>query len=209
MAQALNHEDKVHEENTQVNPAATAAEVKAAENEDTAEKVETRQDEVKAVKTNGDSPEQKAAERAGVSDEALDAEKQNRAPKNKFEAKNQKVTEKERKAAQKVSDMSTKDRVENAPEPKETAKEDAARTAEVNQGSEIAAAITEGLKASKEDKSIKIVTDNSVTPRFTVVKNKQGEVMLREEETGILSRVQLESIEEKEASIQGQEVEAV
>ncbi len=76
-------------------------------------------------------------------------------------------------------------------------------------GSEIAAAISQGLQASRDEKKIVISSDNSVTPRFNIVKNAQGEVLLRENETGVLSKVQLESLEEKEASIQGQEVEEV
>ncbi len=89
--------------------------------------------------------------------------------------------------------------------PKETTPSPAASA-----GSEIAAAIAQGLKDSKQDKTIKIVVDRSVTPRFTVVKSrKTGEVMLRENESGVLSKVQLESIEEKQASLQGEEVEEV
>lgn len=200
--------DKAHEDNTQVNPVATAEEVKTAEAKENTEKVEDRKEDAKAVDTKlGTSIEEKAAERAGVQEPALDNPKQNREPKNEFEKENQKVTDKERKAAQKESDLSTKERVEKAEEPKETGEKDAVRTAEVNQGSEIAAAIAQGLKDSKEDKSIKIQADDSVEPRFTLVKNNDGEVMVRENETGVLSRVQLQSIEEKEASIQGQEVE--
>lgn len=77
-------------------------------------------------------------------------------------------------------------------------------------GGEIAAAIAQGLKDSKRDKTIKITSDKSVISRFSVVRSKlTGEIMLRENGTGVLSKVQLQSIEEKEASIQGQEVEEV
>jgi hypothetical protein len=80
----------------------------------------------------------------------------------------------------------------------------------VNEGSEIARAIAEGLKgavdAAKDKKNIVITADPSVTPRYSLVRNKQGEVLLRENGSGTLSRLQLESIEEKERSIQGQEV---
>jgi hypothetical protein len=72
--------------------------------------------------------------------------------------------------------------------------------------SDIATAIAQGFKQSKED-SFVLTPDDGIEPRFAVVKNKQGEVMIRENETGHLSKIQLESIEEKEASIQGQEVE--
>ena len=201
--------DAAYEANNQVNPAATASEVKDAENESNAEKEETRRDEAKAIETElGTSEEEAAAARAGVREPALDNPKQNREPKNEFEQSNQKVTEEERQAAQAVSDKTTKARVDESPTPAEGASTDAARTAETNQGSDIAAAITEGLKGASGRKGFKISADSSVTPRFAVVKSKQtGEVMLRENETGVLSKVQLESIEEKEASIQGQEVE--
>lgn len=83
-------------------------------------------------------------------------------------------------------------------------------SAAASEGSEIAKAIAQGMKEAKGDKTIKITIDKSVTPRFGVVKSKKtGEVMLRENETGVLSKVQLESLEEKEASIQGEEVESV
>lgn len=76
------------------------------------------------------------------------------------------------------------------------------------EGSDIASAIAKGFKQSKED-SFVLTPDTGVEPRFAVVKNKEGEVMLRENGTGHLSKVQLESLEEKESSIQGQEVESV
>ena len=79
-----------------------------------------------------------------------------------------------------------------------------------SEGSEIAAAIAQGMKEAKSDKTIKITSDKSVISRFSPVKNKKtGEVMLRENATGVLSKVQLESLEEKEASLQGEEVEEV
>lgn len=201
--------DEAYEANNQVNPAATASEVKADEADENAEKEETRRDEAKAVETDlGSSEEEAAAARAGVQPERLENPKQNREPKNVFEESNQKVTEEERQAAQAVSDKTTEARLEESPTPAAGAATDAARSAETNQGSEIAAAISQGLKDVKGDKTIKITVDKSVTPRFSVVRSKAtGEVMLRENETGVLSKVQLESIEEREASIQGQEVE--
>lgn len=151
------------------------------------------------------NPEEAAAARAGVQPERLDNPKQNREPKNDFEEENQKVTEEERQAAQEVSDMTTQARVENAPEPNEAAAVDAERTS--NQGSEIAAAIVEGLKQSKSD-NFALQAEPGVEHRFTLVKNKQtGEVMIRENETGTLSKIQLLSLEEKEADVQGTEVE--
>lgn len=198
--------DEAYEANNQVNPSANAVEVKDSENERNVSKEETRKAEATEVETDlGSSEEEAAAYRAGVPDERLEDPKQNREPKNQFEQSNQKVTEEERVAAQKVSNMSTQDRVENASEPKEAAQNDAARTAGTNQNSDIAQAIAEGFKNSKDD-SFKLTEDAGVDARFTLVKNGEGEVMVRENETGHLSRIQLLSIEEKEASIQNQEV---
>lgn len=200
--------DEAYEANTQVNPAATASEVKEAENEDNAEKVETRRAEAKEVETElGSSEEEAAAARAGVQPERLSDPKQNREPKNEFEQSNQKVTEEERQAAQEVSDMTTKAREDESPTPAEGAANDAQRSAETNQGSEIATAIAEGFKRSKDDHFV-LEADPGVNPRFTLVKNKEtGEVMIRENETGTLSKVQLLSIEEKEADVQNTQVE--
>lgn len=198
--------DELHAKNVALNPETPATEGKDAENDSAAEKEQDHRDAAKEVDTKlGTSQEEKAAKRAGVPEEMTANPKQNREPKNEFEKENQKVTEAERKAAQKDSDMSTKDRVENAQEPQEAAQEDAAKTAQTNQGADIAAAIKEGLKASSDD-NFKLEADAGVDPRFTLVRNKQGEVMIRENETGTLSKIQLESIEEKEASIQNQEV---
>jgi len=77
------------------------------------------------------------------------------------------------------------------------------------EGSAIAAAIAEGLKNVTAEKNFVVAADDSVLPRFAVVKNADGEVMIRESATGHLSKVQLESLEEKESSIQNQEVEEV
>lgn len=204
--------DESQTANTQVNPADTAAEVRENESKEAETKVEERKQGAKEANVKqSNAPEEKAAERAGVPKERLDggehAAVQNRAPRNQFEKENQKVTEQERKAAQKVSDMSTDKRVENAETPAEVAQKDAAKTAEVNQGSEIAAAIAAGLKDAKGG-NFKLQADEGVQPRFSLVKNKStGEVLLRENETGHLSQLQLKSLEEKESSLQDQEVE--
>lgn len=168
-----------------------------------AEKAEVKKAEAKPVEAKATvSPEEKAAERVGVSEERLDDKAQNRAPKNEFEKENQKVTEAERKAAQKVSDMSTEKRIETAAAPEEIAAADAKDT-----GAAIAAAISAGLKDAKGD-GFELKADEGVEPRFSVVKNKStGEVFIRENDTKILSKIQLKSIEEQEASIQDQEVE--
>lgn len=70
---------------------------------------------------------------------------------------------------------------------------------------DIATAIAEGFKQSKSDHFV-LEADAGVEPRFSLVKNAQGEVLLRDNGDKSLSKIQLESIEEKEASIQNQEV---
>lgn len=200
--------DEAYNANNQVDPGTTPAEVRDAELEDNADKVQTHRDEAKAVETElGTSSEEAAAARAGVKEDRLNDPKQNREPKNEFEQSNQKVTEEERQAAQKVSDMTTAARQDETPTPNEAAHADAERTAGTNQGSDIAAAIVAGLKESKAD-NFALQAEPGVEPRFTLVKNKQtGEVMIRENETGTLSKIQLLSLEEKEADVQGTEVE--
>ena len=97
------------------------------------------------------------------------------------------------------------DNVEKSESTKEVANKDTQNTAESSQGSDIAQAIAEGFKRSKED-SFELRADEGVENRFSLVENKNGEVMLRDNTDGTLSKLQLESIEEKEASIQDQEV---
>ena len=97
------------------------------------------------------------------------------------------------------------DKIEKSESTKEVANKDTQNTAESNQNSDIAQAIAEGFKRSKED-SFELRADEGVENRFSLVKNKNGEVMLRDNTDGTLSKLQLESIEEKEASIQDQEV---
>ena len=78
-----------------------------------------------------------------------------------------------------------------------------------SEGSEIAQAISEGLAKATGKKGFEVTVDDSVDHRFSVVKNAEGEVMVRENETGVLSKVQRKILEEKEASLQGQKVEEV
>lgn len=90
---------------------------------------------------------------------------------------------------------------------------EAKKEAAASEGSEIARAISEGLKgaveAAKSEKKILIKSDPNVRSRFSLVRNRQGEVLLRENATNHLSKLQLESLEEKEQSIQNQEVEEI
>ena len=85
---------------------------------------------------------------------------------------------------------------------------DTEKTAETNQGADIAAALVQGLKDAKGG-NFELKPDEGVEPRFSLVKNKEGEVLIRENETGHLSEIQLKSIEEKQASVQDQEVEEI
>lgn len=158
-------------------------------------------DQKKTGAQNGSAPEDEGA--AGVTPAGEDLGEQE--------------TEEE-KAAREASEKAADDAAEAArlkeEEEQKAAEEEQARlekeakAEKPSEGSEIAAAIREGLKDGKEDKRIKITTDKSVVSRFSVVRSKStGEVLLRENETGVLSKVQLQSLEEKEASIQGQEVE--
>lgn len=153
------------------------------------------------------NPEEAAAARAGVQPERLNDPKQNREPKNEFEKSNQKVTEEERQAAQEVSDMTTQAREEESATPNELGATDAERTS--NQANEIADAIADGFRRSKDD-SFTLQEEPGIDHRFSLVKNKQtGEVMIRENETGTLSKIQLLSLEEKESDVQKTEVEEI
>lgn len=93
--------------------------------------------------------------------------------------------------------------------------EDAAekRVEEREQASSEAAVLAEAIKdsfgGSKKAKGFTVATDDSIVPQFAVVKNDDGEVMIRENSTGTLSKVQLESLEEKQASLQNQKVQEV
>lgn len=75
-------------------------------------------------------------------------------------------------------------------------------------GAAIAQAITEGIKGATEKKQIVITSDPNVVPRFSVVRNRAtGEFMVRDNESRVLSAVQLKSVEEKEAALQETDVE--
>jgi regulator of protease activity HflC (stomatin/prohibitin superfamily) len=135
------------------------------------------------------SEEEVAAEQAKAEEEARKAAEEQ-------EAENAKVAA-EAQAAEKAKADAEAEAAAQVPTPAE------------NAGSDIARAIAEGMKGATE-KNFSLQPDAGVEPRFSVVRNKAtGEVMLRENGTGHLSKVQLESIEEKEASIQGSEVEEI
>lgn len=124
--------------------------------------------------------------------------------------KTPKEVEDEKKKAEAIEAAQKKEEEEAqaAIEEQKRLEEEAKNPPKKSEGSEIASAIREGLKEGKEDKRIKITADKSVKSMFSVVKNKQtGEVMIRENSTGVLSKVQLKSLEEKEADLQKQEVE--
>ena len=172
----------------------------AAEAEENAAKEQAARDAAKAVDTKlGSSKEESAAARAGVGEENLENPKQNREPKNEGEKENQKVTEQERKAAQKASDVKAKTHNENAPTPGEQGEADASEG--------LTAAINNLAKAGNKDNFV-LQAEEGVEPRFSLVRNKAtGEVLLRDNGDGTLSQIQLKSLEEKENDLQGTEVE--
>lgn len=172
----------------------------AADAEENAAKEQAARDAAKAVDTKlGSSKEESAAARAGVGEENLENPKQNREPKNEGEKENQKVTEQERKAAQKASDMKAKTHNENAPTPGEQGEADASEG--------LTAAINNLAKAGNKDNFV-LQAEEGVEPRFSLVRNKStGEVLLRDNGDGTLSQIQLKSLEEKENDLQGTEVE--
>jgi len=125
--------------------------------------------------------------------------------------KTEEELEVERQAAEAAAEVARKEEEEAQAAIEEQKRlEEEAKAEKPSEGSEIAAAIREGLSASKEDKRIKITSDKHVQSMFSVVRSKRtGEIMLRENSTGVLSKVQLKSIEEKEADLQTEEVEAL
>lgn len=85
-----------------------------------------------------------------------------------------------------------------------------AAASDISAAAEIGAAIAKGLADAKEDKKMVITADESVTPRFSLVKDKAtGEILTRENESGVLTKLQLKSIEEKQRDLQGLDVEEV
>ena len=79
-----------------------------------------------------------------------------------------------------------------------------------SEGSQIAEAIAKGMENVGKGRPIKISADKSVQSIFAVVRSKvTGDVMIRENSTGVLSKVQLKSLEEQEASMQDEEVEEI
>ena len=73
-----------------------------------------------------------------------------------------------------------------------------------------AAAIIEGMKAVADagKKKIKITSDRGIEHRFSVVKSKStGKFMVRENATGLISEVQMQSLEEKKAEQNASEYE--
>lgn len=113
---------------------------------------------------------------------------------------------KTRRTAQKEAELKTKEQEKKADEPKVTGK-----NAEVNQGEAIANALREGLssvaESSKKDEKFIVGSDPNVRHRFSVVRNKDGEVFVRDNEENSISAVQIQSLEEKDASVQNQDVE--
>lgn len=91
----------------------------------------------------------------------------------------------------------------------DTAATEAAEAAAAATSEAMANAIVEGLK-SVNQKNFELNMEEGIEHRFSVVADKStGEVFVRENETGKLSALQRESLEEKEADLQHREVEEV
>ena len=82
-------------------------------------------------------------------------------------------------------------------------------TPETQTGNAIADAISTGLANALDSSKpkIRIETDPTVQSRFSVVRNGNGEIFVRDNASNKLSELQLESIEEKNAAIQNEEVQ--
>lgn len=82
------------------------------------------------------------------------------------------------------------------------------------QSDEALVAIAQGMQviaeAQNAGKNFKIETDDNIQHRFSIVRNKAtGTIMMRENDSGKLTPVQLSSLEEKQAEAQNVEVEEV
>lgn len=90
------------------------------------------------------------------------------------------------------------------------AKPEVPAKSEADVAANLGAAIAKGITDANEKDKMVVTVDDSVTPRFSLVRNAEtGEVFTRENETGLLSALQLKSLEEKQADLQSLEVEEV
>ena len=95
-------------------------------------------------------------------------------------------------------------------EPKADETPAAVASQDLSAAAAIGEAIAKGLSDAKEEKKMVISTDESVVPRFSIVRDTTtGEYLTRENETGVISQLQLKSLEEKQADLQSRDVEEV
>lgn len=94
--------------------------------------------------------------------------------------------------------------------PKKSETPAAVAQSDISAAQAIGEAIAKGLADSKEEKKMVVSVDESVQPRFSLVRDQStGEVLTRENETGVLSQLQLKSLEEKQNDLQNRDVEEV
>lgn len=74
-----------------------------------------------------------------------------------------------------------------------------------SEASELASVLREAISGSK---NFQITVDENVKSRFSLVKdNETGEIMLRDNDEGALSEIQMKSLEEKKADLLAREYE--
>lgn len=78
-------------------------------------------------------------------------------------------------------------------------------TPATGEASELASVLREAISGSK---NFQITVDENVKSRFSLVKdNETGEIMLRDNDEGTLSEIQMKSLEEKKADLLAREYE--
>lgn len=98
-------------------------------------------------------------------------------------------------------------KVEETPkvETKVEEKEMPAPAPATSEASELASVLREAISGSK---NFQITVDENVKSRFSLVKdNETGEIMLRDNDEGSLSEIQMKSLEEKKADLLAREYE--
>lgn len=96
-------------------------------------------------------------------------------------------------------------KVETKVEEKEMSAPAPAPAPATSEASELASVLREAISGSK---NFQIAVDENVKSRFSLVKDSEtGEVMLRDNDEGTLSEIQMKSLEEKKAELLAREYE--
>lgn len=96
-------------------------------------------------------------------------------------------------------------KVETKVEEKEMPAPATPATPATGEASELASVLREAISGSK---NFQIAVDENVKSRFSLVKdNETGEIMLRDNDEGTLSEIQMKSLEEKKADLLAREYE--